>query len=399
MASPILPFAIGALTTRNKIADDQDRLTGEIVDTVAQNYFQQSSDEKNRLKKVDKVYDNLTNLYPVQAVEAFAHAGLITDDMKETLSIIQNTVKPEAIENLKNLKPEDLKFVFKNNNSAMVEATSSKENTVASNLNRGQLKNLSDLYFGKEIKEGKLDTARNLLFGGPVIKDKDVAPAILQLEKETDKIQPDLEKADDSILEAFSNIPGGPIITAASGSGTGISNSEFRLRQNTAAEVAMGALGLGGKYRTDANGDLQLVDYNEADGSLFNYAQSLIGNFFANNPNESAANFRTTGSTVADIVKGDLRQVNNSIVNYKKQVIAAQKTTKNLQIAPIKNKEIDEASYRFWVRNNMELLAKYAKGQSPYRNFVVQKYDKGLYQVWFDKYIEEAISTATGGSE
>ena len=54
MASPILPFAIGGLIARNRIADDQDTLTGEIVDTVAQNYFAQSSDEKIDLKRLTK---------------------------------------------------------------------------------------------------------------------------------------------------------------------------------------------------------------------------------------------------------------------------------------------------------------------------------------------------------
>ena len=395
----VLPFVIGALGARNKIADDQDELAGTIIDTVASNYFTESSANKNKIKAQDKVYDQLTTMYPVQVVEAFGHAGLITDNMKETLGIIQNTVKPEAIENLKNLEPEDLKFVFKNNNSAMVEATSSKENTVASNLNRGQLKNLSDLYFGNELKTGALDTTRKFLFGGPVIKKGDVAPAMLQLEKETDKIQPDLEKPDQNILDAFANVPGGPLITAGSGSGSGISDAEFRLRQNTAAEVAMGGVGLGGKYKKDLNGDLQLTEYNEADGALFNYTQSLIGSQFVRNPDSSLADFRGTGAAVADIINGDLRQISNSLINYKKVGSVAQKTTKNLQLSPIKGQEIDETSYRFWVRNNMELLAKYAKSGLTYRNLVIAKYENGAFRAWFDEYIRETLEASTGGSE
>ncbi len=387
MANPILPFAIGALATRNKIADDQDRLTGEIVDTVAQNYFQQSSDEKNRLKKVDKVYDNLTNLYPVQAVEAFAHAGLITDDMKETLSIIQNTVKPAAIENLKNLKPEDLKFVFKNNNSAMVEATSSKENTVASNLNRGQLKNLSDLYFGKEIKEGKLDTARNLLFGGPVIKDKDVAPAILQLEKETDKIQPDLEKADESILEAFSNIPGGPIITAGSGSDSGISDSEFRIRFNSTVDNTMESLGLRGKYTRDTNGMIQTSEFTDLEGAKFAYVTDLVNQTF-NTPGFDFNQFGGLSASVANIVKRNDRLINNSLQNFKKSTIS---------IMPIIDKEVDgkktqvfnQAGYDQFTAVNAQLITAFLNSKSlAYREYVISNY--GYRQYW-DKVIEDAI--------
>ena len=50
MVSPILPFAVGALMSRNEIVDRQDELTGQIVDTVSENYFAKSGEEKIRLK-------------------------------------------------------------------------------------------------------------------------------------------------------------------------------------------------------------------------------------------------------------------------------------------------------------------------------------------------------------
>ena len=56
MVSPLLPLSIGALMSRNEIVDKQDELTGQIVDTVSENYFAKSSDEKTRLKNVDKIY-------------------------------------------------------------------------------------------------------------------------------------------------------------------------------------------------------------------------------------------------------------------------------------------------------------------------------------------------------
>ena len=44
MVSPILPFAVGALMSRNEIVDRQDELTGQIVDTVSENYFAKSGE-------------------------------------------------------------------------------------------------------------------------------------------------------------------------------------------------------------------------------------------------------------------------------------------------------------------------------------------------------------------
>ena len=153
------------------------------------------------------------------------------------------------------------------------------------------------------------------------------------------------------------------------------------------------------KYKKDLNGDLQLTEYNEADGALFNYTQSLIGSQFVRNPDSSLADFRGTGAAVADIINGDLRQISNSLINYKKVGSVAQKTTKNLQLSPIKGQEIDETSYRFWVRNNMELLAKYAKSGLTYRNLVIAKYENGAFRAWFDEYIRETLEASTGGSE
>lgn len=383
----VLPFLIGALGARNRIADDQDELAGTIIDTVSSNYFAESSANKNKIKAQGKVYDQLTTMYPVQVVEAFGHAGLITDNMKETLSIIQNTVKPEAIENLKNLKPEDLKFVFKNNNSAMVEATSSKENTVASNLNRGQLKNLSDLYFGNELKTGALDTTRKFLFGGPVIKQGDVAPAMLQLEKETDKIQPDLEKPDDNILEAFANVPGGPLITAGSGSDTGVSPSEFRIRFNSTVDNTMTSLGLDGKYTRDVNGNIATSDFTDLEGSKFAYVTDLVNATF-NSPGFDFNQFGGLSASVANIVKNNDRLISNSLKKFKMSPTS---------IMPIIDKEVDgkktqqfnQSGYDQFTAMNAELIARFLNSKSlAYREYVISNF--GFRQYW-DKLLEDAI--------
>lgn len=383
----VLPFLVGALGARNRIADDQDELAGTIIDTVSSNYFAESSANKNKIKAQGKVYDQLTTMYPVQVVEAFGHAGLITDNMKETLGIIQNTVKPEAIENLKNLKPEDLKFVFKNNNSAMVEATSSKENTVASNLNRGQLKNLSDLYFGNELKTGALDTTRKFLFGGPVIKKGDVAPAMLQLEKETDKIQPDLEKPDDNILEAFANVPGGPLITAGSGSDTGVSASEFRIRFNSTVDNTMTSLGLDGKYTRDVNGNIATSDFTDLEGAKFAYVTDLVNATF-NSPGFDFNQFGGLSASVANIVKRNDRLISNSLQNFKKSKISIMPIIEK-EVDGKKTQEFNQAGYDEFTLKNAQLITAFMNSKSlAYREYVISNF--GYRQYW-DKLIEDAI--------
>ena len=393
MVSPILPFAVGALMSRNEIVDRQDELTGQIVDTVAENYLAKSGEEKVRLKNVDKIFNQLTNQYPVQVVEAFAHAGFLdSGDLGTAMNFIQN-VKPEAIEQFKTMDSADLNLVFQNNNSKILESVGSKENAVASNLNRGQLKNLSDLYFGKEIKKGKLDTARNLLFGGPVIKEGDIAPALLGLEKETDKITPDLEKPDDNLLSTFTNIPGGPLISSASGDTAGISDSEFRLRYINSVDSVMASLGLDGKYTRDVNGQITSSELTNLEGSKFGYVTELVSIIF-NQPNFNFNTFGEVGSQVANIVKDNDRLIVNS-----SQSFINTGTTET--IMPMieqdkdgkKEKVFNQKGYEIFLQTNVDLLAKFANSKSlAYREYVMSSYSNGAYRPYFDQYLKDLAS-------
>ena len=393
MVSPILPFAVGALMSRNEIVDRQDELTGQIVDTVSENYFAKSGEEKTRLKNVDKIYEQLSRQYPTQVVEAFAHAGFLdSGDLGTAMGFIQN-VKPEAIEQLKTMDSADLNLVFQNNNSKILESVGSKENAVASNLNRGQLKNLSDLYFGKEIKKGKLDTARNLLFGGPVIKEGDVAPALLGLERETDKITPDLEKPDDNLLSTFTNIPGGPLISSASGDTAGISDSEFRLRYNSSVDSVMASLGLDGKYTRDVNGQITSSELTNLEGSKFGYVTELVSTIF-NQPNFNFNTFGEVGSQVANIVKDNDRLIVNS-----SQSFINTGTTET--IMPMieqdkdgkKEKVFNQKGYEIFLQTNVDLLAKFANSKSlAYREYVMSSYSNGAYRPYFDQYLKDLAS-------
>ena len=395
MVSPILPFAVGALMSRNEIVDRQDELTGQIVDTVSENYFAKSGEEKTRLKNVDKIYEQLSRQYPTQVVEAFAHAGFLdSGDLSTAMNFIQN-VKPEAIEQLKTMDSADLNLVFQNNNSKILESVGSKENAVASNLNRGQLKNLSDLYFRDEFdkakKEGTFDTTRNFLFGGPVIKEGDVAPALLELEKETDKITPDLEQPDDNLLSTFTNIPGGPMIGSASGDTAGISDSEFRLRYNSSVDSVMASLGLDKKYTRDVNGNITTNDLSDLEGSKFAYVNNLVTTIF-NQPNFNFNTFGDIGPEVSNIIKDNDRLITKSSQSF---------INTNDGIMPIIEEEKDgkrqkifnQSGYDRFVEINVKLLVRFANSKSlAYREYVMSSYSNGAYSPYFDQYLKDLAS-------
>ena len=386
MVSPVLPFAVGALMSRNEIVDRQDELTGQIVDTVSENYFAKSGEEKTRLKNVDKIFNQLTMQYPVQVVEAFAHAGFLdSGDLGTAMNFIQN-VKPEAIEQLKTMDSKDLNLVFQNNNSKILESVGSKENAVASNLNRGQLKNLSDLYFGKEIKKGKLDTTRNLLFGGPVIEEGDIAPSLLGLEKETEKIVPDLEKPDENILGVFANLPGGPLISGASGDTSGISDSEFRLRSNTAVDNAMQALGLGGQYTRDTSGQITTSKLSDLDGAKFGYVTDLVNVIF-NQPDFNFNTYGEVGGKVANIVKDNDRLILSSFQKFKN---SGADITPLIPSEDKKSNVLNVDGYNTFIAYNTAILARFASSKSfAYREYVMSTYGGGAYRRYFEEYLKQ----------
>jgi hypothetical protein len=398
MVSPLLPLSIGALMSRNEIVDKQDELTGQIVDTVSENYFAKSSDEKTRLKNVDKIYKQLNSQYPTSVVEAFAHAGFLdSGDLGTAMAFIER-VKPETIEKLKTMDDKDINLVFQNNNSKILESVGSKENAVASNLNRGQLKNLSELYFqndfNKAKKEGTFDGARNLLFGGPLIKQEDVAPAILQLEKETDKIKPDVEEPDQALIDAFASIPGGPMIAMGSGSGQdGISDSQFRLRINDSVDIAMASMGLSGTYTRDVNGNIATTKFTDLDGSKFNYANELVNNFFIA-PDFDLNQYRAVGSRVANIIKIEDRKIQNNFDSFNKNIGPNVTLTPEIEKerADKKGKELvfNEAGYNLFVQSTLPLLVSFAKSKSlAYREYVIQAFGKGGYRKYFERYLED----------
>jgi hypothetical protein len=212
---------------------------------------------------------------------------------------------------------------------------------------------------------------------------------MLQLERETEKIQPDLEKADDNILEAFANVPGGPLITAGSGSDSGISGSEFRLRFNTAVDNAMASLGLAGKYTRDANGQPINVRFSDLEGAKFAYVNDIINSAF-NTPGFDFNQFGGLATDAANIVKNSDRLITSSSKTF---------INTSDSIAPLIEKK-DESGKKSFVFNvdgyerflssNLQLLAQFANSKSAaYREYVMSTYGQGAYRKYFEKYLDQ----------
>jgi len=383
MAGFLVPFATGALGKVMDTREEQDQISGAMIDAASEHYLTTSNDEKLRLKNVEKVYKDIKDAYGINVAEAMAHWGYLdSGDLKEAYAWIEK-IGSTNLNKLKTADIKDLQPVFENNFTSTNKALESKENVLAKNLNRGDLKNLSDLYFGKSIKKGKLDSTRQFLFGGPTLGEEDVVPSMLQLEKEIDKEKATLEEPDKQLLDVMSTLPLGPIADA---SGAGFTASEFRLRQTDATDVALASLGLSGKYTVE-NGEIKPISFTDLDGLQYAYASELISKAFLVE-GFNLDTYKQAGTVTANIIRNDLNLVGKSYVNFKN---AAPPNVELLpEITKDGKKAFNQAGYQIFLQSNVELLAKFAVSKSyTHRQLIIKRFGDGTYARYFQKYLEE----------
>ena len=192
----LVPFTTGALMERNRIADERDDVAGGVIDTVSKYYFEDTLPvEQELIEKRTALFDNLVPDFGAQAVEAFAKLGYLdSGELHVALDYIDRleTKNPGIIDQIKTADPNSKLFqaIYKDENERSLKTIEDTGNTVAKNLTRHGVRQLADLYFNKDIKKGKLDTAQSFIFGGPEITKADIPAFTGQIEKMVEGIEP-----------------------------------------------------------------------------------------------------------------------------------------------------------------------------------------------------------------
>ena len=389
MAGFLVPFATGALGKVMDTREEQDQISGAMIDAASEHYLTNLNDEKLKLKNVDKVYKNIEDAYGTNVAEAMAHWGYLDSGDLPTAYQWLEKIGPTNIEKLKTADIKDLQPVFENNFASTNKALESKENVLAKNLNRGDLKNLSDLYFGKNIKKGKLDSTRQFLFGGPILGEEDVVPSMLQLEKEIGKEKATLEEPDEQLLAKMDELPMGPLAMA---SGTGVKDSEYRLRQTISADVALSSVGLEGTYSRVEGGPIKFTDFTEADHTLFTAANVLISRAFMTQ-NYDINTYRETGAQTGAYLRRTVSLIDNSTKTFIAEATKKQQTDKTFRVDAIIDGKFNQAGYDFWLIQNAQMVAAYAADDA-IRPVMRIKFGNGKYLAYFNKLDEELKANA-----
>ena len=383
----LVPFATGALTKAQDIRDEQDEIAGAMIDESSINWRTKFESERERIKKKKELYTEIENGWGKPIAEIMGHLGFLDDGDTEKAYAWLKEIGPENIAKFKNLKPEDYKSVFLENADQITKSIESKENVLAKNSTREGLKNMSDLYFGDTIRKegGKLDTARQFLFGGPILREGDIEASRLQLAKEIKAEEPTLEQPDERLLDVISTLPLGPM-AMASGGEQAFPFSEFRLRQTDAIDVALSSLGLSGKY-TIEEGTIKPTTFTDLDGLTYGYASELISQAFMAkdfNPNT----YKQVGTMVANIIRNDLNKTHKSFQTFMNFSAA------DVELLPtiVKNNKstFNYAGYELFLQANVELLAIFANSKSyTHRQLIIQRYGDGAYRKYFNQFLKE----------
>tara|TARA_R100001443_G_scaffold39021_1_gene52445 strand:- start:3214 stop:4554 length:1341 start_codon:yes stop_codon:yes gene_type:complete len=224
----LVPFASGALIKRQEIADEYDETAGEIIDAASAKYNEKLSLNNKAIELQNANYAAVEAALGTTVAEAAAKNGFLNEvDTNKVVNYVKESMPKGLVKRLQNLKltedgksflvkdyddPENEKerelfnTIFKEDYTRAKSELASQKDWAALKLNKGAIKNVSDLYLsgGEELPEPtKIEKAQKFLFGDKITEE---TGATFNLAAEealgTDiQVQPKAIKASTSLAE------------------------------------------------------------------------------------------------------------------------------------------------------------------------------------------------------
>lgn len=106
----VAPFLMGALTERQRVIDESDKITGKVVDTVAPYILNKIFEEEKLNDKQMKLFNSYSNRYGNNFARVVSKAGLLDsgEDEKSNL-LIKDYFKTDDLDSVKKLIDEKAK--------------------------------------------------------------------------------------------------------------------------------------------------------------------------------------------------------------------------------------------------------------------------------------------------
>jgi len=185
----LVPFASGALIKRQEIADEYDDTAGEIIDAASAKYNEKLSLNNKAIELQNANYAAVENALGTTVAEAAAKNGFLNNvDTNKVVNYVTESMPKGLVNRLQNLTmTEDKKgfltkggekqlfdSIFKDDYNKATTELGNQKDWAAKNLNKGAIKNVSDLYLsgGEELPAPTgIEKAQKFLFGDRITNE------------------------------------------------------------------------------------------------------------------------------------------------------------------------------------------------------------------------------------
>ena len=176
----LVPFASGALIKRQEIADEYDETAGEIIDAASEKYNLKFDQNQSQIELQNANFAAVEASLGTAVAEVAAKNGLL-NNIKTALVLknVKDNLTEKYIKHIQRVtKNKDLKntlgyqSLFSDDYKRATSELKGQRDWAANNLNKGAIKNVTDLYLGKEDEEPtKIEKTQEFLFGPKITKD------------------------------------------------------------------------------------------------------------------------------------------------------------------------------------------------------------------------------------
>ena len=173
----LVPFASGALIKRQEIADEYDETAGEIIDAASEKYNEKLSLNNKAIELQNANYAAVEAALGTTVAEAAAKNGFLNNvDTNKVVNYVTESMPKGLVKRLQDLTltddkksflytdaddPKTLKekklfdSIFKDDYTRATTELGNQKAWASKNLNKGAIKNVSDLYLsgGEELSD------------------------------------------------------------------------------------------------------------------------------------------------------------------------------------------------------------------------------------------------------
>ena len=188
MAGFLVPFLSGGLIKSQQIRDEYDENAGNIVDAASAKYNEQFDLNKKAIELQNSNYSAIENAHGTIVAEYAAKSGLL--EKVNTAEVVNHIEKSLTMPRIAKLKSEGKRLekkgisladsemfqtLFSEDYATATKSLKKNRDWAAKHLNKGAIKNVTDLYLDKDTETSALGKAQKFMFGDKITKGTGVA--------------------------------------------------------------------------------------------------------------------------------------------------------------------------------------------------------------------------------